>query len=177
MDDVSQMMQNHEAQSWSDIEDDDSTATYDDERASPIERLESYIDHCFDAYPIVSRHLDRQQVQACVADWGRRRGQARYNTHMKKQKFGKQVRDSKWREHMNGSFVVFIAEALVGVPPEEDKGVGWKPCVRHELGHIIDYQKRGTSGHDRAFKAVMAEFGEDANDGGHAHGWAPRRFR
>jgi len=176
-DEIAQMLANHEAESWSDMEEDDGDAVYDNPRASALERLEAYVDHCFDAYPVVRNNLDRDQVQCCVADWGRRRGQARYNTTMGKQKFGQRVSDSRWKNRTSGSHALFIAEALVGVAPEDDKGVGWKPCVRHELGHLIDYEKRGTSDHGPKFKAVMSQFGEEQNDGQHAHGWAPRVHR
>lgn len=174
-DDISQMLSNHEADSWSDVRGGD--ALYDDPSAPPLERLESYVDHCFEVYDVVSNNLDREQVQVCIADWDRRRGQARYNTRMKKRRFGKQVRDSKWRKRPRGKHALFVAKALIGVPAEDDKGVGWKPCVRHELGHLIDYEQRGTSGHGPKFKAVMRQFGEDRNDGMSQHGYAPRRHR
>lgn len=174
---IDKMLANHEAQSWSDIEEEDGDAVYDDARASPLERLESYVDYCFETYPVVENHLDREQVQCCVADWDRRRGQARYNTTMGKRVFGKQVRDKKWRNRTRGSHALFLAKALIGVAPEEDGGVGWKPCVRHELGHLIDYEKRGRSGHGPKFKAVMSQFGEEQNNGKSTHGYAPSYHR
>lgn len=176
MADIDQMLSNHEADTWEDTNSVDS-AVFDDDRADSLERLEAYVDHCFDTYDVVSNNLRRSQVQACVADWGRRRGQARYNAVMGKQKFGKRVSDKKWRRYVDGNHVLFVAEALIGVAPEDDKGAGWKPCVRHELGHLIDYEKRGTSGHGPKFKAVMRQFGHEQNNGQHAHGLAPRVHR
>ena len=170
------MLSNHEADTWEDTNSVDG-AVFDDDRADPLERLEAYVDHCFDTYDVVSNNLSREQVQACVADWSRRRGQARTNTRMGKQRFGKRVSDTKWRRNVDCKHVVFIAEALIGVGPEDDKGVGWKACVRHELGHLVDYEMRGTSKHDHRFKAVMRQFGNEANDGQHAHGYAPRIHR
>lgn len=175
-DTIGAMLDNHKADSWRDVSDDTEFA-FDDDHLSPLERVEEYVDYCFETYDVVSNNLTREQVQCCVADWGRRRGQARYNTRMGKQEFGKRVTDSKWRKYSDGNHVLFTASALVGVKPEDDKGVGWKPCVRHELGHLIDYEKRGTSDHGQKFKAVMRQFGEVENDGQHAHGWAPRVHR
>lgn len=173
---IGQMLANHQAESWRDLSD-GTDYDFDNERLSALDRLTEYVDYCFETYPIVSDNLDRDKVQACVADWGRRRGQARYNTTMRKREFGQQVRDQKWRDRTRGSHAIFVATALIGIPPEQDNGVGWKPCVRHELGHLIDYEKRGTSGHGPAFKSVMAKFGEEKNDGMSAHGLAPRRHR
>jgi len=173
---IGQMLENHQAESWQDLSD-GTDFEFDNERLSALERAEEYVDYCFETYSVVSTWLDRDQVQVCVADWGRRRGQARRNTRMGKKEFGKRVSDSAWRESKQGSHVLFIATALVGVPPEDDNGVGWKPCVRHELGHLIDYEKRGTSGHDDKFKSIMAQFGEEKNDGMSQHGYAPRCHR
>lgn len=175
-DEISQMLSNHEADSWTEVRGDDA-ALYDDPSAPPLERVEAYVDHCFDAYHVVSNNLYRDQIQVCIADWDRRRGQARYNRRMGKQRFGKQVRNSRWENQRSGVHVLFLAKALVGVPPEEDKGVGWKPCVRHELGHLIDYEERGTSDHGPKFKEVMARFGEEGNNGMSQHGYAPRVHR
>jgi hypothetical protein len=173
---IGQMLDNHQADSWQDVSD-GTDFEFDNERLSALERVEEYVDYCFETYAVVSAWLDREQVQTCVADWGRRRGQARYKTTMGKQEFGRQVRDSKWREKTDGSHALFIATALVGVPPEDDNGVGWKACVRHELGHLIDYEKRGESGHGPKFKSIMAQFGEAENDGMSTHGYAPRVHR
>lgn len=154
----------------------DAISTYTDEQAPPLKRLESYIDYCFDTYSVVSNTLDRDQIQACVADWDRRRGQCKHEAKMDRQMFNKQVRSSH-RRYEHGHYAIFIAEALIGVLPPEDKGVGWKSTTRHELGHAIDYEERGTSDHGREFKSVMSRFGEDSNNGQHAHGWAPRSHR
>lgn len=172
---IETMLNNAQADSWSDLNDDDDYL-FTDDRASPLERLESYIDYCFDTYDIVSSTLQKDQIQACVADWGRRRGQCKYNARMARQEFGKQVRE-KHRRYSPSNHAVFLSEPLIGVPPEDDKGVGWKACVRHELGHAIDYEQRGTSDHGPKFKEVMSQFGEESNDGGYAHGKAPRRHR
>lgn len=175
-DKIAAMMKNHGANSWDDIVED--AAAYDDETKDPLTRVEAYVDHCFDAYDVVSEHLTRDRVQVCVADWGRRRGQARYNCQMDKRKFGKRVPDSKYRNFRMGHYSLFLAEALVGVPPKDDKGVGWKACVRHELGHLIDYGKHGSSsGHGARFKRIMDQFGHENNDGQYQHGLAPRAHR
>ena len=177
MTDIDQMLSNHKADSWSDVSEDDD-ALYDDESADPLTRLEAYIDHCFETYDVVGEYLDRDQVQCCVADWGRRRGQARYHTEMQKQEFGKRVSDSAHRKKVKGTHAMFVATALIGVEPEDDNGAGWKACARHELGHLIDYEKHGkSSGHGRGFKWVMSQFGEETNDGQHAHGYPPRTHR
>ena len=174
-DTIGKMLSNHQADSWRDLS--DSTAfEFDDERLSKLERLTEYVDYCFETYPVVSDNIEREAVQTCIADWGRRRGQARYDTTMRKREFGKQVRN-KWRSKTTDSHAIFVASALIGVSPEEDNGVGWKPCVRHELGHLIDYEKRGSSDHGPVFKAVMSEFGEEKNDGMSVHGLPPRLHR
>lgn len=173
---IGQMLNNHQADSWQDLSD-GTNFEFDNEHLPALKRVEEYVDYCFDTYPVVSNNLNREQVQVCVANWGRRRGQARYNTTMQKREFGKQVRDNKWRNRTSGTHALFIATALVGVPPEDDKGLGWKPCVRHELGHLIDYEQRGTSDHSPTFKSVMAKFGEEKNDGMSAHGHPPRYHR
>lgn len=173
---IGQMLDNHEADSWRDLSD-GTDYQFDDEHVVEVDRLAEYVDYCFETYDLVSRHLDRPQVQTCVADWDSRRGQARYNTTMDKQEFGKRVQDSKYRNSTDGLHTIFIATALVGVPPEDDNGVGWKACVRHELGHLIDYEKRGASGHGPKFKAVMDQFGEERNDGMSTHGYAPKYHR
>lgn len=172
--DMDQLLKNVHAESWSDLESDDEY-TFDNERATPLERFESYVDYCFETYPVVYNNLDRENVQTCIADWGRRRGQCRYNKKMKKRKFGKRVASSQEKRY-SSNYVLFLATALVGVPPEHDNGDGWKACVRHELGHAIDYEKRGTSDHGPKFKSVMAQFGEN-NDGQSQHGYAPRYHR
>lgn len=170
------MLSNHKAESWDDVS--ENNELYDDENATPLARLQAYIDYCFETYNFVSDHLNRDQVQCCVANWGRRRGEARYNTKMKKQKFGKRVMDSKHRKRNFNTHALFVASALVGVKPENDKGAGWKACARHELGHLIDYEKHGqSSGHGRRFKRIMSKFGHDSNDGKHAHGYPPRIHR
>lgn len=173
--DIDQMLDNMRADSWSDVSSAEDYVFTEDTRP-PLERLESYIDYCFETYDVVSAHLDRGQVQACIADWDKRRGQHRPNTEMRKQVFGKQVR-SKWRKRVEGNHAVFVSKPLIGVPPEDDNGAGWKACVRHELGHAIDHQKRGTSDHGHKFKAIMRQFGEQNNDGGYAHGYYPRSHR
>lgn len=175
MSDIEQMLSNHQADSWADTVD-ASSYVFDDDAKPPLARLESYVDYCFDTYHIVYETLDREQIQTCVADWGKRRGQCRWNKRMTERQFGKRVPRSKQRASP-GEHVVFVATALVGVGPGDDKGVGWKPCVRHELGHAIDYERRGESGHGPLFKNVMAQFGEGANDGQHAHGYPPRVHR
>lgn len=154
----------------------DDEYSFTDENASPLKRLESYIDYCFDTYDIVYKSLDRDRVQACTADWGRRRGQCKYNAQMKIQEFGKRV-PSKYREYQTGRYAIFIAEALVGVSPEDDNGKGWKTTVRHELGHAIDHQRRGQSDHSKKFKQVMTLFGEERNNGQSSGGLPPRRHR
>jgi hypothetical protein len=173
-DQIRAMLDNHDADSWGDVVQD--TAAYDDETKDPLTRVRAYVDHCFDAYSVVSNNLDCDQIQVCIADLDRRRGEARKQTEMDKSVFGKRVVDSKHRLHHPFNHCVFIAKELVGVPPEEDNGAGWKACVRHELGHCIDYEKRGVSGHGSKFKAIMAGFGEN-NDGMSTHGWAPRVHR
>lgn len=175
MGDIDRMLDNVEADSWSDLNDSDDYV-FDDDRADPLDRLTSYVDYCFDTYDVVAHNLDRDQIQTCIADWDRRRGQCKYHARMKRQRFGKQVR-SQHRERVDGHYAVFVAEPLIGVLPEDDKGVGWKPCVRHELGHAIDFEQRDTSDHSRKFKHVMAQFGEDTNNGQHEHGWAPSVHR
>jgi hypothetical protein len=176
MGDIDQMLDNARADSWSDLDSGESY-TFENPRATPLERLESYVDYCFDHYSIVSDQLDRSQVQACVADWGHRRGVCKPNARMKKREFGQRVVDSKHRIKDDSHYAVFVATPLVGVPPEEDDGAGWKPTLHHELGHAIDFEKRGTSDHSDKFKSIMREFNEEPNDGGHAHGLPPRRHR
>lgn len=167
------MLQNHKADSWDEAT---QTPVYDDETVPNLDRLQAYVDHCFEEYAVVSDHLNREQVQCCVADWDRRRGQARPNKKPSKRVFGKRVLNKHFTRHDN-RHVLFVAKALIGQPPENDKGVGWKACVRHELGHIIDYARRGRSGHDSAFKHIMALFGEEVNDGQHSHGYRPDVFK
>lgn len=176
---VERMLQNHHSDSFDRDEPDTRTgaAVFDNDGAMPLTRLSAYIDYCFDEYPIVYENLDREQIQACVADWGRRRGQCKYNAVMGKREFGKRVTDSAHRTTVDGKYAVFVAKALIGVPPEDDKGCGWKPTVRHELGHAIDFEQRDTSDHGPKFKAVMQQFGHEPNDGGYAHGYAPRSHR
>jgi len=175
MADIDQMLANAQADSWSDLED-DGGYVFDDERASKLERLTSYVDYCFETYPVVSNNLDRDQIQTCVADWDKRRGLCKYDAKMHKREFGKQVRDTH-RKKVRGNYAIFLATPLVGVKPENDRDVGWKACVRHELGHAIDHYDRGESDHSKQFKAVMRQFCEDVNDGQHAHGWAPKLHR
>lgn len=174
MGDISQMLDNHDADSWSDVSDSDSYV-FGDASKQPLTRLESYVGYCFETYSVLDT-LDRDQIQTCIADWGRRRGQCKYDARMAKREFGQRVTDSTHRNDVDGNYAVFVAEALVGVPPEDDNGAGWKGTVRHELGHAIDHHDRGTSGHDAAFKRVMRSFGE-GNDGMSQHGWPPRRHR
>ena len=176
---VERMLQNHRSDSFADdpVEETYEQRFFDNDNAGALARLQAYIDHCFDEYDIVSEHLDREQIQACVADWGRRRGQCKYDAVMDKQRFGSRVSDSAHRNNVKGHYAVFVAEALVGVAPEDDKGCGWKPTVRHELGHAIDMERRGTSDHGAEFKDVMRQFGHEQNDGGYAHGYAPRVHR
>lgn len=170
------MLSNHKADSWDDMSDE--IALFKDDTADPLVRVQSYVDHCFETYRVVSDNLDRDQVQCCIANWGRRRGQARYNTKMQKQEFGKRVTDSKHRKKSFDTHALFIATALVGIDPKDDNGAGWRACVRHELGHIIDYEKHGqSSGHGSRFKRIMSKFGHENNDGQHAHGYPPRVHR
>lgn len=176
MGDIDQMLDNAHADSWNDLEDDESY-TFENPRASPLERFEAYVDYCFDTYSVVADTLDREQIQACVADWDRRRGQCRYNALMDKRTFGKRVVDSAHRNRVSGNYAIFVSKPLIGVLPEDDNGYGWKQTVRHELGHAIDYQQRGTSDHSSKFKAVMAQFGHDMNDGQCQSGYAPRYHR
>lgn len=174
---VDAMLANHQADTWSDRQDgDDLRQVYDNERESKLRRLEAYIDHCFEAYPIVYQHLERDRVTACVADWDRRRGQHWWGWTARRQVYGKRIEKSTWRRE-SGQHLVFCAKALIGTPPEEDKGIGWKACVRHELGHGIDYTIRGTSGHGPDFKRVMRQFGEEVNDGSSSHGHRPENLR
>lgn len=175
MGEIDSMLDNHKAESWDDLNESDNPL-YDDPRADALTRVEAYVEHCFETYPVVSNNLDRGQVQVCIADWGHRRGQARLNERYTRQKFGKQVRN-KWSRRIGGNHAVFIATALVGVSAEDDNGAGWKPTVRHELGHVVDYEKRGTSDHSHEFKKIMRQFGHESNDGGYAHGYPPRRHR
>lgn len=174
-DDISAMLSNHNADSWSEVRGDDD-AVYDDPSTPPLERLDAYVDHCFDVYDVVSANLSRDQIQTCIADWDRRRGEAHYNRQMKKRRFGKRVSRTHKRRRV-GQYCVFLAKALVGVPPEDDRGVGWKATTRHELGHVIDHVQRGESDHGPKFKAVMRQFGEDGNDGKSQHGYPPRWHR
>jgi hypothetical protein len=171
-DTVSQMLQNHQADTWNDVD----TGSFDNDERPPLARLQSYVDYCFDHYSVVSNNLDRDSVQCCIADWGRRRGQARIGREMDRQTFGKRVPSSA-ENYVVGTHALFLAEALVGVAPDEDNGVGWKACVRHELGHMIDYEQRGECDHGPKFKAVMEQFGHDNNDGQSTHGYMPRVFR
>lgn len=174
-DTLDQMLANYEADSWSDISE-STDFEFDNDRLSALERVEEYVGYCFETYPIVYNTLDRQQVTVCVADWDRRRGQARRNKTMERREFGKRVPRTYERRTV-GKHSLFLAKDLVGVPPEDDNGVGWKATTRHELGHIIDYAKRGESGHGPKFKKIMAQFGERQNDGASTGGWAPRKHR
>jgi GH18 family chitinase len=169
------MLDNHTAQTWDDVRQTDKPL-YNDPGMPPLERVETYVDHCFDTYPVVSRHLDRERVQVCIADWGRRRGQARQHRRLTKRKFGQRIPASADRR-VEDNHALIVATALVGVSPEDDKGVGWKATVRHELGHIIDYEKRGTSDHSQKFKRIMGQFGHEVNEGKSSGGYPPRYFR
>jgi hypothetical protein len=142
------------------------------QQMSKVEKLRAYVDECFEKYDIVSDNLDRDRIGAHIADWNRRRGQCRYNKSYSKAEFGGRV-TKKHETYTRGKHSIFIATALVGVPPKDDKGVGWKACVRHELGHAIDYEQRGRSDHSAKFKAVMSKFDNESNDGGYAHGYRP----
>lgn len=173
--DVAKLVDNMKADSWDEVRDSDEDL-FDDPTAPALDRLESYIDHCFEVYDVVSNNLDRDQVQACIADWDRRRGQHRPNSKMTKQQFGKRV-PKKHQKRSTGNSVIFLAKALVGVPPEDDAGMGWKPTVRHELAHAIDHSKRGTSDHGPYFKAVTRKFGHEENDGMSMHGYRPDMHR
>lgn len=172
---LDRMLDNLHADSWSDTTESEEWE-FEDPRASPLARLESYVDYCFETYPIVYNVLDRDKVTTHVADWGRRRGQHWSNKTFDQRTFGKRV-DSSHREYKEGNHAILLAEALIGVPPKNDNGSGWKACVRHELGHAIDYEKRGSSDHGPEFKSVMAQFGEAHNDGASTHGYPPRYHR
>lgn len=174
-DTIAAMLENHSATGWNDTID-DSDALYQDETKPKIERLRSYIDHCFETYPIVYNNLERGQVQACVVNWDRRRGQCKYNKYAKKPIFGKRI-TSKHLRYEQGNYIIAVASGLVGVPTEKDQGVGWLATVRHELGHAIDHKHRGTSDHSSKFKQVMRQFGEPNNDGKSQHGWSPKSHR
>lgn len=171
---IDDMLDNYKADDWTDVSD-DAEYVFDDESRTPLARLQSYVEYCFETYSVLNT-LDRDDIQCCVADWGRRRGEHRSNKKMDKRVFGKRV-SRKHERQSDGNHVIFIASALIGVSPEDDIGVGWKACVRHELGHAVDYEQRGTSDHSHHFKNIMQQFGHDVNDGQHAHGYAPRVHR
>lgn len=172
-DTIEQMLNNSKAESWGDLSDD---YIFDDDTKEPLDRLNSYVDYCFDTYDVVSENLTRARIQTCTADWDRLRGKCKYNAKMDKRTFGKRVTDSSWRKHRNGRYAVFVAKALIGVEPDRDNGLGWKHTVRHELGHAIDYEQRQTSGHDEKFKKVMRQFG-DGDEGKCVSGYMPKYFR
>ena len=163
---IDAMLENHKKNSFESEDEDKSSSR------TPVEKVRAYVDKCFEQYDIVSDTLDRDQISAYTADWDRRRGQCRYNKTYTKDRFGGRVTSTHER-YTPSNHSIFIAEALVGVPPKEDRGVGWKACVRHELGHAIDYEQRGTSDHGPKFKNVMVSFNNSANDGGYAHGYRP----
>jgi len=174
---VDQMLDNHEAESIAEVRDESTHArsvpsnVYDDETCDPLTRLQSYIDYCFERYDFISDYLDRDDVQCCTANWDNKRGYARSNWKMEKQKFNKRVTWKARGSLTDGHNVLILGRHLIGTPPEKDNGVGWKACARHELGHLIDWQIRGVIDHSAKFTELMERFGHENNDGQCAHGY------
>lgn len=183
-DTISQMLENHAKDTFDTPDSDESVAVarpshadvFDNINATPLERHEAYVDYLFENHEFLGEHVDRGKLQVCVADWDKRRGQARYNCKMKKVEFGGRVHDTKWRTRRRGHYSIFVSKPLVGVPPSRDKGKGWKKTVRHELGHVVDHVQRGTSDHGPKFKEVMSLFGPNEGDG-YCGGYYPSYHR
>jgi len=101
----------------------------------------------------LSDHLSVDDITVAVADWPRRRGQAKYNQRATEHVFGQRVPKSKI-ESVTGEYTVLMATGIY------ENEMGWRDTVLHEVAHCVAhanhdvYPKRvrnGTSnGHELA---------------------------
>lgn len=171
---IDAMLDNHSADSFTDVQE-QTTPVFDDENESKLTRLRAYVDNLFMEYPWLENYLNRNNIQVCIANWDSTRGQAYPFTQFSKDEFGKRIHHT--HKHNSSGHAMVLARGLVGATPELDNGIGWKHCVRHELGHVYDFGKRGKSDHSKQFKKTMAKFSHHNNNGQSAHGKRPDYLR
>ena len=82
----------------------------------------------------LSDHLSVDDITVAVADWPRRRGQAKYNQRATEHVFGERVPKSKI-ERATGEYTVLIAEGIY------ENDMGWKDTVLHEVAHCVAHAK------------------------------------
>lgn len=82
----------------------------------------------------LSDHLSVDDITVAVADWPRRRGQAKYNQRATEHVFGQRVPKSKI-ESVTGEYTVLMATGIY------ENEMGWRDTVLHEVAHCVAHAK------------------------------------
>lgn len=110
-----------------------------------LDDLRRIIRKTFFQNPWLSEHILQKNVHAAVADWPRRRGQAKYNQRPTEHVFGERVPGSKIKSD-TGEYTVLIAIDIY------EKDLEWEDTVKHEIAHCVahamydEYPKRTRNG-------------------------------
>lgn len=110
-----------------------------------LDDLRRIISETFDSNPWLTDHLDPDQIHAAVADWPRRRGQAKYDQRPTEHVFGERVPGSKIVSD-TGEYTVLIASDIY------EKDLEWEDTAVHEIAHCVahamydEYPKRTRNG-------------------------------
>jgi len=95
--------------------------------------------------PWLSEHVIQKNIHVAVADWPRRRGQARYNQRPTEHVFGERVPGSKIVNDV-GEYTVLVATDIY------ENDLDWEDTVIHEIAHCVahamydEYPKRTRDG-------------------------------
>lgn len=99
-----------------------------------LDDLRRIISETFAENPWLNDYLDQSQIHAAVADWPRRRGQAKYNQRPTEHVFGERVPGSKIVSD-TGEYTVLIATDIY------EKDLEWEDTVIHEVAHCVAHAK------------------------------------
>jgi len=103
--------------------------------------------------------VNRDSIDLCTVEWNTLNGQARYNATASKRHYGKKAST----DFQKDNYVILVNRKILKQGNENE----FIDTVLHELAHLEDYIRRGTSGHDFEWKKLVQKIGgnpERCND-------------
>jgi len=95
--------------------------------------------------------VNHNEIDLCTVEWKRLNGQARYNAMALKRHYGKKAST----DYQKDNYVILVNRKIL----EQGNKEKFIDTILHELAHVEDYVRRGTSDHSYEWKRLAQKIG------------------